>query len=81
MIPCYALHHLPKFQTNATPFGGVILKTPPKSGLKSTFLVLRNHLKIYNFGTINAILMKLTTIMYLHKTFHLAKNWGVTLRA
>ena len=32
----------------------------------------RNNLKFYNLGTTNAITMKLTTIMYLHETFHLA---------
>ena len=25
--------------------------------------------------------MKLTTIVYLHKIFHLVKNWGVTHKA
>ena len=35
-------------------------------------------LKVFNLTTANAILMKLTTIMYLHKNCHLAKNWGVT---
>ena len=36
----------------------------------------RKHLKIYNLTTTNATVMKLTTIMYLHKTFNLAKDWG-----
>ena len=40
-----------------------------------------NFYKILNFATTNATLMKLTTIMYLHETFHLAKklvrsSWG-----
>ena len=47
-----------------------------RSSLKSNFLVLGNHLKINNLTTRNAILMKLTTIMYLHETFHLAKKLG-----
>ena len=38
-------------------------------------------LKIYNLTIANATLMKLTTIMYLHKTFNLAEDWGVTYRA
>ena len=76
MIPCLALHHWSKFQTNLTPFGGVILKKPPKSSLKSTFLLLPQHLKVYNFGFTNGILMKLTTSMYKHDTFHLAKKLG-----
>ena len=37
----------------------------------------QKHLKIYNLTTTNAIKMKLTTILYLHEIFHLAKNWGV----
>ena len=41
----------------------------------------QKHLKIYNLTTTNATLMKLTTIMYLHKTFNLAEGWGVTHRA
>ena len=41
----------------------------------------QKHLKIYNFGTTNVILMKHTTIIYLHETFHLAKNLGVTHKA
>ena len=31
----------------------------------------RKHLKIYKLTTTNAITMKLITIVYLHKTFHL----------
>ena len=38
------------------------------------------NLKIYNFTTTNAINMKFATIVYLHETFHLAKNWGVAHR-
>ena len=34
----------------------------------------RKHLKIYNLTTTNATLMKLTTIMYLHKMFNYAKD-------
>ena len=36
----------------------------------------QNNLKTYNFGTTNAIFMKLTTIMYHHKTFHLQQKLG-----
>ena len=39
--------------------------------------VLKN-LNFYNLTITNAILMKLTTTMYLHETFHLAKNWDGT---
>ena len=41
----------------------------------------RKHWKIYNLTTTNAIKIKLTTIVYLHEAFHLAKDWGVTHRA
>ena len=40
----------------------------------------QKHLKIYNFATTNATLMKLNTIKYLHKMFSLAENWVVTHR-
>ena len=40
----------------------------------------RKHLKLYNLTTTNATLMNLTAIMYLHKVFNLAKDWGVTHR-
>ena len=76
MTVCFAMYHWSKFQKNSTAFGGVIPKKPPKSSLKSTFLVLQKHLKIHNLATISAILIKLTTIIYLHDTFHLAENWG-----
>ena len=32
----------------------------------------RKHMKIYNLTTTNAIKAKLTTIIYIHETFHLA---------
>ena len=38
----------------------------------------QKHIKIYNWTNTNATLMKLTTIMYLDKTFNLAEDWGVT---
>ena len=56
------------------------MKTPPKSSQKSYFLLLRETLKTYNLTTTDAIPMKLNRIMYLHETFHLGKNWGVTIR-
>ena len=37
----------------------------------------QKHLKIYNLTTTNATLMKLTMIMYLHKKFNVAEDWGV----
>ena len=62
------------FQKNSTTFGGVMAKKPPRSSLKSNFLLLQKHLKINNLPTTYAILIKLTTIMYLHETFNLAKK-------
>ena len=38
----------------------------------------RKDLKTYNLTTTNATLMRLIKIMYLHKTFNLAEDWGVT---
>ena len=38
----------------------------------------RKLLKIYNLRTTNAIKMKLGTIVYLHETFYLTKDLGVT---
>ena len=38
---------------------------------------LWKHLKLYNLTTTNATLMNLTKIMYLHKVFNMAKDWGV----
>ena len=42
--------------------------------------VIEKTMKNFNFTTTNAILIKLTTNMYLNKVFHLAKSWGVTHR-
>ena len=36
----------------------------------------RRHFQFYNFITTNAIKMKLTSIIYLHNTFHLAESCG-----
>ena len=38
----------------------------------------QKHLKIYNLATTNATLLKITTIMYIHKMFNMAEDWGVT---
>ena len=59
-------------------------RTPPPPSLplkRGHFMdaaLSRKHLKIYNLTTTNATLVKLTAIMYLHKTFILAEDWGVT---
>ena len=72
------LHYCSKSEKSLTRFGGVMAKKPPKSTQKWYFLLIGKHLKLNNLTTTNAILMKLTTLMYLHDTFHLAQNWGVT---
>ena len=68
------LYYCSKFQKNLTSFGGVMAKKPPRSSLKSNFLLLRKHSKMYDLATTNVILMKLTTIVYPYETFLLAKN-------
>ena len=59
-------------------FEGERAQKPSKRGHFMDAASPQKHLKIYNFGTTNVILMILTTIVYLHQTFDLAKNWGVT---
>ena len=80
MIHYLALYHWSKFQKNPTVFGGVMAKKPTRSSLKFNFLLPRKYLKIDNLATTNATPIKLTTIMYLHQTFHLAKNQGIPHR-
>ena len=72
-----------KFQQTGAIFAGERAQKPPKRGHFMDTASPRKHLKIYNLRATNATLMKLTlmkltTIMYLYKTFNLAKNWGVT---
>ena len=54
---------------------------PPKKGHFMDAESVQKTLKIYNLTTTYGILVKLTTIMYLHKTFHFTEKWGVTHRA
>ena len=61
-----------KFHQNRALFGGERAQKNPKMGHFMDAAPPRNNLKFYNFGTPNAIKMKLTTIMYLHEAFHLA---------
>ena len=60
-------------------WGSYTQKTTHKQP-KIHFSVLWKHLKIHNLPTTNAVLMKATTVIYLHETFYLAKNWGVNRR-
>ena len=55
-------------------------KTTQKQPVMVVFAATKN-LKIHNLATTNAILMKLNTIMYLHETFHLVKDWSVNDKA
>ena len=68
------LHYYSKCGKNLTKFGGVMAKQLLKS-----FLVVGKHLNINNLATTNDILIKLTTIMYLHETLHLAKIGASTV--
>ena len=65
-----------KFQQTGALFVGERAQKPTKRGHFMDAASPRKHLKIYNLTATNATLMKLTTIMYHHKTFNLAKDWG-----
>ena len=69
-----AQHYCSKFQKNLTAFTVIMARKPPRASLQK-------HLNIHKLATTNAIPMKLTMIMHLHETLHLAKNAGVTHRA
>ena len=47
---------------------GVMAQKPSKKGYFMDAESVRKALKIFNLTTTNAILMKFTTIMYLHKS-------------
>ena len=64
--------HLIKISANLSHIWGEKRpRNPLKRGHFMDAALPRKHLKIYNLTTTNATLMKLTTIMYLHKTFNL----------
>ena len=67
-----------EFQQTQAIFGGERAQTFPKSSHFMDAASPRKHLKLHNLTTAKATLMNLTTTMYLHKAFNLAKNWGVT---
>ena len=81
MMNYVALNHWLIFQTNFTRCRGAMARKAPKSTQKRDFLLVGKHLKIHNLPTTNPTPMKLTTIMYLHETFYLDKNWSVIHRA
>ena len=70
-----------KFQQIQAIFRAERAKKPTKRGHFMDPASLPKHLKIYDLGTTNAMPMKRTMILYHHKIFNLAKNWGVTHRA
>ena len=74
-------HHWLNFQQTWVLFIGKTTKKLPKRDNFMDTASIQKHLEIYNLTTKNATLMKLTTIMYLHYTFNLAEDWGVTQRA
>ena len=81
VIPNNGLHYCSKFSENLTAFAGFMVQKPPKSPPKWHFSLIGKHLNLHYFGITNAILMKLSTITYLHETFHLAQycsptHWG-----
>ena len=72
---------------NRTIFGGdrtnppSIPPSPPKKKMGHFIdaALPQKQLEFYNLAATNAILMKLTTIMYVYSIFHLAKDWGASL--
>ena len=62
-------------------FGGVRAEKKPQKGPFRGCIIGMNNFEIFNLTTSNAMLVKLNTIVYLDKTFPLAKNCGVTRRA
>ena len=53
-------------------FGGERAQKTSKRGHFMDAASPQKHLKIYNFGTTNAIKVKRAMIIYLHEIFHLA---------
>ena len=70
-----------KFQQNQVIFMGERAQNPLKMAHFMAAALPQNRLNISNLGTINAIEMKLTTNIYLYKTFHFCKYWGITHKA
>ena len=70
-----------KFQQTQAIFEGERAQKSPKSSHFMDAGSPRKHLKLCNLTTTNVALMNLNTIMYLHKVFNLANDWGVTGRA
>ena len=67
-----------KFQQDQTIFGAVKAQKITKRGHFMDAKLIQKTLKIFNFTTTYAILIKLTTDIYLKKVFHLGKSWGLS---
>ena len=61
-----------KFQQTQVIFAGEKSQKPSKRGHFMDAASPQKHLKIYNFGTTNAIKVKRATIIYLLEIFHMA---------
>ena len=59
-----------KFQQTQVIFAGEKAQKPPKRGHFMDPALPRKYLKIYKLAATIPTLMKLTTIMYLNKTFY-----------
>ena len=70
-----------EFQQSQAIFEGERAQKSPRSSHFMDAASPQKHLKLYNLTTTNATLINLTAIMYHHKVFNLAKDWGATRRA
>ena len=61
-------------QPNLKPNLGARTQKPPKKGHLMDAELVHKSMKIFNLTTRNTIVMKLTTMMYLHEIFSLTKN-------
>ena len=64
-----------KLQQDQTIFGGIRAQKATKRGHFMDAESIQKILKIFELTTTYAILMKLTTDIYLNKFFHLAESW------
>ena len=71
---------LVKILEDGTISGGVRSKKSPKWGDFMDVESIRKTLQVFKFTTTYAILMKLTTNMYLNWVFYLAQSWSATHR-
>ena len=79
-LPCTALLVQVSKESDCI-WGSYVEKTTQKQPAMVVFAATKLFMKIHNLATTNAMLMKLTTIMYLHKIFNLAEDWGLNDKA